>query len=172
MILSFSLLDGEVLSFPIEQKTITIGRSKQCDVVLPFEGMSRLHLRMEFGEEGITVTDLNSLNGVLIGGKKIPADTPTSYPTYLNLSFGPITSVQINYEKEALDENIQTQTASDTISELTQTKMLIRTPPPPQAKRPPKATPQQSLPTMEDKLVKFLLALIAVLIVVNFITAK
>lgn len=172
MILSFSLLDGEVMSFPVEQKAITIGRSKQCDIVLPFEGMSRLHLRMEFREEGIIVTDLNSLNGVLIGGKRIEADTPTSYPTYLNLSFGPVTSVQINVEKEASDENFQNRPAPDTISDLTQTKMLIRTPSPPRAKRPTKTAPENPLTTTEDKLVNFLLALIAVLIVVNFITAK
>ncbi len=44
----------------------TIGRSRSNDIRLPDKSVSREHAVLEFGEEGLTITDLESVNGVLV----------------------------------------------------------------------------------------------------------
>jgi hypothetical protein len=46
----------------------TIGRSRECDVVLDDAGISRRHAAIRAGADGWTVEDLGSTNGVLLNG--------------------------------------------------------------------------------------------------------
>jgi FhaA, N-terminal domain/FHA domain len=47
----------------------TIGRSRDCEVVLDDAGISRRHAEIRPGPEGWTVEDLGSTNGVLVNGR-------------------------------------------------------------------------------------------------------
>jgi hypothetical protein len=47
----------------------TIGRSRQCDIVLDDTGVSRRHADIRPSPEGWTVEDLGSTNGVLVNGR-------------------------------------------------------------------------------------------------------
>jgi hypothetical protein len=49
----------------------TIGRSRDCDVVLDDSGISRHHAEIRPSDSGWTVADLGSTNGVLVNGRNI-----------------------------------------------------------------------------------------------------
>lgn len=171
MILIFSLADEGTLEFPIEKKCVLIGRSKQCDIVLPYDGISRRHLQLDFEGEEVTVTDLKSINGVQIEGKKIPTETPVKYQTFLTLSFGPVTSVQISFDSANRPEASPT-TAQPHISDSTQTKIHYRGTLPQKVKAKPKGPKKLSYAELESKLVNILVVILLLLVVAYFVTAK
>jgi Protein of unknown function (DUF3662)/FHA domain len=49
----------------------TIGRSRDCDVVLDDAGVSRRHAEIRPGSDGWTVADLGSTNGVRVNGAEV-----------------------------------------------------------------------------------------------------
>jgi pSer/pThr/pTyr-binding forkhead associated (FHA) protein len=49
----------------------TIGRSRDCDVVLDDAGVSRHHAEIRPSGSGWTVADLGSTNGVMVNGRNI-----------------------------------------------------------------------------------------------------
>lgn len=51
--------------------TVTIGRMSECEIVLPFEGISRRHARLQTVPEGIMVEDLGSSNGTFVNNERI-----------------------------------------------------------------------------------------------------
>ena len=99
MNLSLVLLTGEKLRFNVNKDSCVIGRSAQCDVVIPHEAMSRKHCLLEVKNGEIFVTDLGSSNGVSIEGQKIPANQPVAYHSYFALSFGAVQSVAITLDE-------------------------------------------------------------------------
>ncbi len=50
----------------------TIGRSRDCAIVLEDAGVSRQHAELRPDEDGWIVQDLGSTNGVLVNGRRIP----------------------------------------------------------------------------------------------------
>jgi len=56
-------------------KLIKIGRSSQCNLVLPSQKVSSLHAEMKLMDNGeIFLTDKQSTNGTFVGGKRIEPD--------------------------------------------------------------------------------------------------
>jgi hypothetical protein len=52
----------------------TIGRSRECDIVLADSNVSRKHAEIKPGPQGVwTLADLGSTNGVRVNGKSVPA---------------------------------------------------------------------------------------------------
>jgi FHA domain-containing protein len=49
----------------------TVGRSRDCDVVLEDAGVSRRHAELRPGSDGWTVADLGSTNGVRVNGTQV-----------------------------------------------------------------------------------------------------
>jgi FHA domain-containing protein len=49
----------------------TIGRSRECDIVLEDTGVSRRHAEIRPSGEGWALADLGSTNGVLVNGQKV-----------------------------------------------------------------------------------------------------
>jgi len=70
--LSLAILDGSDAGtvFRIEKPRVTIGRSS-ADLTLNDTEASRLHAVIEIRDQLITVADLGSTNGTLIGGERI-----------------------------------------------------------------------------------------------------
>jgi hypothetical protein len=54
----------------------TVGRSRDCEVVLEDSGISRRHADIRPGPEGWTIEDLGSTNGVLVNGREIRGAQP------------------------------------------------------------------------------------------------
>jgi hypothetical protein len=63
------VIDGRRL--PIASTGATIGRSRDCDIVLDDTGISRRHAEIRPGTEGWTVADLGSTNGVRLNGRTL-----------------------------------------------------------------------------------------------------
>lgn len=89
-----TLLDGQEIEYQMVGHSVTIGRSNKCDLVIAHEGMSRHHCKIEVREGEVYITDLGSINGVFIDGKKIPANSSVPFQTYLHLAFGFVQSAQ------------------------------------------------------------------------------
>jgi pSer/pThr/pTyr-binding forkhead associated (FHA) protein len=98
MKLLFKLVDGTEQNFSVEEKKIVVGRSKKCNVVIPFDGFSRQHCLIEVDEGEIYITDLNSSNGVFINDTKIAAQKRVPYKTFLPLAIGGAFAVQIELD--------------------------------------------------------------------------
>jgi hypothetical protein len=53
-----------------------IGRSRDCDIVLSDSNVSRRHAEIELGDQGWTVRDLGSTNGILVNGRRAEGSVP------------------------------------------------------------------------------------------------
>lgn len=60
---------------PLEDPTLVIGREVEADVVVPVDGISRAHCRIEVAD-GVWLRDLGSTNGTWLNGRPVPADQP------------------------------------------------------------------------------------------------
>lgn len=49
----------------------TVGRSPECDICLPSEGVSRTHARLRPLDYGVEVEDLKSTNGCFLNGQRV-----------------------------------------------------------------------------------------------------
>lgn len=101
----FYLPKGQVQKFQVSKKKVVIGRSKDCDIVIVYDGFSRKHAMVELIENDLFITDLDSKNGVLIDGKKINPGERTLIQSFLNLQIGPAFKVEIKQEL-ALDSEL------------------------------------------------------------------
>lgn len=69
--LILSKADGLHQEFILNKPLVTLGRATTNDIVLMQGRVSRTHAQIRCSQEGITLTDLNSVNGVWINGQKI-----------------------------------------------------------------------------------------------------
>lgn len=58
-------------SIPLYDREISVGRNKNCDLVLGYGTVSRLHAVIAFRNNGFSVFDTHSKSGVLVNGEKI-----------------------------------------------------------------------------------------------------
>jgi len=98
MRVQLTLMDGEKIDKRVHLESITIGRSKNCDIVIVSESISRKHCLVEIKEGEFYITDLASINGVFIEGKKITPNEPTHFKSFFNITFGPVTHAQFTAE--------------------------------------------------------------------------
>ena len=67
-------ITGEGLS--LYDREVSLGRNKKCDIVLPFETISRLHAVIAYRNKGFVVFDTFSKTGVTVNGEKIKGKSP------------------------------------------------------------------------------------------------
>ncbi|OHB76718.1 MAG: hypothetical protein A2Z34_00815 [Planctomycetes bacterium RBG_16_59_8] len=63
--------EGEQRTIPLEKPSLTVGRSRSCDVRIRTENASREHFKVIKTEKGYTAVDLDSRNGTFVNGEKI-----------------------------------------------------------------------------------------------------
>src|SRR5690349_19300037 len=70
---SIRVLTGELAgqTFPLKDGTNVVGRTPQCDIVLPTAGVSKQHARIEVHGDKIIVADAGSRNGTFVDGVAI-----------------------------------------------------------------------------------------------------
>lgn len=56
---------------PLYDREVSMGRNKKCDIVLPFETISRLHAVIAYRNKGFVIFDTFSKSGVTVNGEKI-----------------------------------------------------------------------------------------------------
>jgi len=63
--------DGFIKKFPLDKKSITVGRGDDNDLTIDDEFISRVHLKAETDGDEINIEDLESSNGTFVKTKKI-----------------------------------------------------------------------------------------------------
>ena len=71
-----AILVAEGKRYAIGPGGATIGRSRECDIVLNDSNVSRRHAELRALGDGWTVTDLGSTNGVRVNGRELRANEP------------------------------------------------------------------------------------------------
>jgi len=69
--LILSKADGLSQEFILNKSLVTLGRATTNDIVLVEGRVSRNHAQVRCTQDGITLTDLNSANGVWLNGQRI-----------------------------------------------------------------------------------------------------
>jgi hypothetical protein len=64
------------LAWPLERRTIVIGRSPDCEIVLDDRQVSRLHARISWQGDHYEIEDLSSKNGTHLNGRDITGTQP------------------------------------------------------------------------------------------------
>jgi DNA-binding winged helix-turn-helix (wHTH) protein len=62
--------------WPLQTSAVTIGRSSDCDIVLPERQISRFHIRIENSKNGYLLRDLGSKNGTHVNGEVVKSEIP------------------------------------------------------------------------------------------------
>lgn len=70
----------EILTFETDKESIIVGRSSECDFVVPIEDFSRKHCQITVKGDYYFVKDLGSKNGVIVDKRRIPSDQ--FFPVY------------------------------------------------------------------------------------------
>jgi hypothetical protein len=79
-ILRFSVPGGAWQFQTINRDDFSLGRIEGNDLVLPSESVSRQHARLRFQNGQIWLVDLNSSNGTLLNGQRIPPNQWVAIP--------------------------------------------------------------------------------------------
>ena len=85
--------DGERLSLVHWENTL--GRSKNCDIVLEDPSVSRTHAVITRRKDGWTVTDLNSQSGVTVNGRRIDGSTDLVHGDLIGLADTELTMLPV-----------------------------------------------------------------------------
>ena len=60
---------GEKIS--LRERETSVGRNKKCDIVLPYDTISRLHAVIAYRNKGFVIFDTFSKSGIKVNGKKV-----------------------------------------------------------------------------------------------------
>ena len=66
-----ALLVGDGRRNVLSGSRVVVGRSRECDVVIGDPNVSRRHAELRRGEDGWSVVDLGSTNGVKVNGRRV-----------------------------------------------------------------------------------------------------
>ncbi len=117
----------------LNRPVMKIGRNADNDIVLPVEGVSRYHTRLQANPAGWLVTDLGGINGTYLDGRRLTVNEPTGFRSGSRLQIGP-------YEMELLAAAAESRTiVSQTLP--TPSRPLAEQPTSPPASPPPVAEP-------------------------------
>ena len=73
----------------LNRPVMKIGRNADNDIVLPVEGVSRYHTRLQATATGWLVTDLGGINGTYLDGRRLTVNEPTAFKVGSRLQVGP-----------------------------------------------------------------------------------
>jgi sigma-B regulation protein RsbU (phosphoserine phosphatase) len=72
--ITFQAADGTKKRQPLDKERVSIGRSRESDVFLPDQFLSRHHAEIRQGVSGYYLVDLGSKNGTLLNGVRLEAE--------------------------------------------------------------------------------------------------
>jgi hypothetical protein len=64
------------VTWPLEHRTLSIGRSADCDIILDDRQISRLHARVVWRDDHYEIEDLGSKNGTHLNGRDVVTPQP------------------------------------------------------------------------------------------------
>ena len=74
---------------PLTQAVVTLGRHADNEIVLPAEGVSRHHSRLQATALGWELIDLGGINGTFLNDRRLRADDPTPVAPGSRIRIGP-----------------------------------------------------------------------------------
>ncbi|MEZ4592746.1 MAG: protein kinase [Chloroflexota bacterium] len=74
---------------PLTQAVITLGRQADNEIVLPADGVSRHHSRLQATALGWELVDLGGINGTFLNDRRLRADDPTPVAPGSRMRIGP-----------------------------------------------------------------------------------
>jgi hypothetical protein len=81
--------DATTNNYSFKKKVITIGRSKDCDISLKADGISRKHAEIKENADGsFSLTDLGSSNGSFINDEKLEPNKVTDFTFFFPAKLG------------------------------------------------------------------------------------
>lgn len=93
--------------YEIKGNKCVIGRSKNTDLQIDRDGMSRKHLEVEWDGKEFYVTDLNSTNGVYVNSERIPAGARTLYKNFLPLEIADKITIFVYSDEQVAAEEFK-----------------------------------------------------------------
>lgn len=94
---------GQPHEFPLQTPTTTIGRGRQCDLVLENSYVSRLHAKIEVTDSGFVLVDEGSTNGTFVNGELVRGAHPLSPGDEITIA-----EISISFLEEASEETMKT----------------------------------------------------------------
>lgn len=98
----------------LTQAVITLGRGADNDIVLPAEGVSRHHARLQATPLGWEVQDLGGINGTFLNDRRLRADDPTPMTPGMRVRIGPYELSLIGPEMTPYESDMAVVTAGAT----------------------------------------------------------
>jgi hypothetical protein len=71
-----TLGDRQTQALPLEIYPFTIGRARDCHLIIDHTQVSRLHATLQWDHEQVVLTDLESTNGTFVNGERLPPNEP------------------------------------------------------------------------------------------------
>lgn len=90
----------------VERERITLGRSRDADIFIPDQWLSRMHAEIRLDRGGLSIADLGSKNGTLVNGTRIQGATPLRKGDQIKLGDHTVT-VQWSLADEETEDDIQ-----------------------------------------------------------------
>jgi DNA-binding response OmpR family regulator len=81
---------------PLERFPFTIGRARECDLVVDSTQISRQHARLELDHEQVVFIDLGSTNGSYINGERVPPEIPRRLRAGDKINLGQVCTVEFD----------------------------------------------------------------------------
>jgi pSer/pThr/pTyr-binding forkhead associated (FHA) protein len=78
------------LPFALAGDSASVGRGSSNDIVIRDPTISRNHARFDRRPSGWTVTDLGSLNGTSVNGRRVEPNIETPVPPRATVQFGDV----------------------------------------------------------------------------------
>jgi len=129
--------DGAHQEFILNKPLVTLGRSTTNDIVLAEGGVSRNHAQINFSDDSVTLTDLNSANGVSVNGQRVKEAKIQAGDSFeisgITLQYLPLTedvreeATMINSESE-LEATLHQMTVPISLNETSLPRLVIHAP--------------------------------------------
>jgi pSer/pThr/pTyr-binding forkhead associated (FHA) protein len=106
--------DGLTQSFDLQKSPVAIGRSVGNDIVLDTNSISRYHITLTRSDQGVVLTDLESVNGTYVDGRRVRPTEPITLRGNEEIQLG---DLRLNFipsgdtAKTGLDETRRITTA-------------------------------------------------------------
>jgi sigma-B regulation protein RsbU (phosphoserine phosphatase) len=99
--------------FPITKDRVTVGRSRESDIFLPDQWLSRHHAEIRRERDGFIVVDLGSKNGTLLNGEQVAGHQRLRHGDVITLGEHVLTYLDEVAEDEAAPEGTRIFSAKE-----------------------------------------------------------
>lgn len=96
----------------LENRAITIGRDKECDIAISDSKVSRQHLRIGFEAGQVLLEDLGSTNGTFVNGERVMGPTILKNGDQVHISPSTLFNFALGKEADLMFHDVMRQMAN------------------------------------------------------------